>query len=214
MDKKAVIFDMDGVISDTQTGHSQVWSEALALYGIKISPEEITLRYAGAKSREIFTGILKEYGLEKFVDEALREKDRLHVLRAGKTILPIKGVRVLIKKLARDGRDLAVASGGGRENVEWVLGQLKLQNFFPVVVTADDVPKGKPSPDLFLLAAKLMKRDPIDSVVIEDSRNGMLAAHLAGMKCIGLVSNREDHITYPADVLVESLTELDLKDFS
>lgn len=211
--KKAVIFDMDGVISDTQTGHSRVWSEALALYGIKISPEEITLRYAGAKSREIFTEILKQYGLEKYVEDALREKDRLHALRAGKSVLPIRGVRVLIKKLQRDGRDLAVASGGGRENVEWVLEQLKLREFFPVVTTADDVMHGKPSPDLFLLAAKMMSRDPADCIVIEDSRNGMLAAHLAGMHCVGLVSNRDDHENYPADQLVESLTELDLRDF-
>lgn len=213
MNKKAVIFDMDGVISDTQTIHSRIWSEVMAGYGVQIEPAEITLRYAGAKSREIFTDILTQYGLEKHLEEALREKDRLYALRAGDGVMPVEGAPELIRRLARDGRDLAVASGGGRENVEWVLETLKLRQYFPVVVTASDVEHGKPSPDLFLLAAQMMRRDPVECIVIEDSRNGMLAARLARMYCIGLVADPEDHTTYPADRLVESLTGLKTEDF-
>jgi HAD superfamily hydrolase (TIGR01509 family) len=213
MNKKAVIFDMDGVISDTQTIHSRIWSEVMAGYGVQISPAEITLRYAGAKSREIFTTILAEHGLEDRLEEALGAKDRLYAERAGSGVMAISGAPELIRKLARDGRDLAVASGGGRENVEWVLQTLKLRQYFPVVVTASDVEHGKPSPDLFLLAAQLLERHPADCVVIEDSRNGMLAARQAGMYCIGLVTDREDHQNYPADRLVESLTGLGPADF-
>jgi len=213
MKKKAIIFDMDGVISDTQIYHSRIWSEVLAKYGINISPEEITLRYAGAKSREVFLKILANHNLEQKLEEVLREKARLQALWIDKGVMPIEGAPELIKKLFDDGRDLAVASGGGRRTVEFILDTLGLRKYFSVVTTADDVSSCKPSPELFLLAAYLLGRAPNKCIVIEDSRNGMLAARLAGMYCIGLVFDENDKKTYPADRLVNTLTKLGVSDF-
>lgn len=211
--KKAVIFDMDGVISDTQEMHSKAWSKVLEKYGIQLSSDEISLRFAGMSAKEAFTELLSEYNLEQFIDDAVSEKSAFLRKMFDHKIKPIKGVKVLINRLMKDGRDMAVATGSGHGSANRVLGALELKEIFPIVVTADDVKATKPSPDVFLMAAEKLERDPKECIVIEDSRNGMMAAHLAGMKCIGLVKNREDTSTYPADKLIESYAELSLEDF-
>lgn len=211
--KKAIIFDMDGVISDTQKMHSDAWSRILNKYGINIAPKEVTLRFAGMSAREAFTDLLSEYGLERFLDVALKDKSAIIKKSFDKKIKPIKGVKVLINKLIKEGRDIAVATGSGHKGAHKVLKDLGLEEVFPVVVTSDDVSVSKPAPDIFLLAAKKLGRDPAECVVIEDSRNGMVAAHLAGMKCIGLVMDRNAVDVYPADKLVEGYGELSAEDF-
>jgi beta-phosphoglucomutase family hydrolase len=211
--KKAVIFDMDGVISDTQEMHSKSWAIVLDKYGIKLPPEEITLRFAGMSAREAFSELLKEYSLERFLEDAIKEKTSLLRKVSDHKIRPIKGVKVWINRFIKEGRDIAVATGSGHSSAMRVLTELELLDVFPVIVTADDVDITKPAPDVFLKAAEKLGRDPKECIVIEDSRNGMMAAHLAGMKCVGLVANREDTDIYPADKLVESYSELETVDF-
>ncbi len=212
--KKAVIFDMDGVISDTQKFHAQVWSKVMGKYGIDISPEEVTFRFAGQTTREIFGQLLKQYGLEEYLEKAVQEKEQMIQEPQYQKLEAMKGSRKLVKKLFKDGRDIALATGSERARAEKVLEKLKLLEFFKVIVTSDDVSKTKPDPEVYLKAAAKLGREPSECVVVEDARNGMIAAKLAGMYCIGLKPpDGHDLENYPADKFVTGLGELNPEDF-
>jgi HAD superfamily hydrolase (TIGR01509 family) len=211
--KKAVIFDMDGVISDTQKFHAQVWSKVMGKYGINISPEDATFKYAGQTTREIFKLLLEQAGLAEFLDKAVEEKEIMIQEPQYQLIAPIKGSVSLIKKLFKDGRDIALATGSERSRAERVLDQLKLRGYFKAIVTSDDVSRTKPDPEVYLKAAHKLGRDTAECVVVEDAPNGMLAGRLAGMSVIGLVLENLDRTKYPADHFVSSLDELTLADF-
>jgi len=208
--KKAIIWDMDGVISDTQRLHALVESELLARYGIDINPKDMTAKYAGRRTEEVFSELLKEKGAVNYnIDELMREKwERATALLD--ELEPIPGVINLIKEASTQRIPQSVASASGKKYVNAVLTKLGLISYFEAIITGDDISKGKPDPEIFLKAASAMSVKPNDCVVVEDGRSGMTGAKKAGMLCIGLVYDKAD---YPADILVNSLTKLKLKDF-
>jgi len=210
--KSAVIFDMDGVISDTQNIHAQTESDIFKLYGVELSAEEITRKYAGFKDYDFFETVLKQYHLEDFIEDAIaRKKAKLY--EEVKGLKEIDGATALIKKLSKAGFPLAVASGSPKFYIEKVLNYLKVKDYFQVVLSTEEVKLGKPAPDAFLRAAELLGVIPELCTVIEDGRNGMIAAKVAGMKCVGLVPDKSLVDEYRVDKLVESMRELGVGDF-
>lgn len=209
-DFKAVIFDMDGVISDTQNMHAAVEEKMLNERGINISADEITKRFAGVSGKEMFSAIFSKYGKEADIDELVQEK-RERVFEAAKgNIKEIPGTREFIEFLFKRNIPLAVASASRHKFIDLVLSELGLKDRFKTVVSSEDVKKGKPAPDIFLLAAEKMGVDPKKCIVVEDGVSGMIAARSAGMKCIGLV--REDaFMGYPADLIVRDLRDVPSK---
>jgi HAD superfamily hydrolase (TIGR01549 family) len=113
--------------------------------------------------------------------------------------------------LKENGFPLAIASASIKSFINLVVKELGLENIFDVLVSSTEVAKGKPAPDIFLLAAKKLGADPENCIVIEDGIKGMEAAKNAGMKCIGLVADKNG--AYPADILVNSLTEIKIDYF-
>ncbi len=204
----AVIFDMDGVISDTQKIHAQVESEILFEQGIYLTPSEITMRFAGVKTEEFFRELI---GQEKklLVDELMNKKWEKMALYAREGVDEIEGSIELIKMLFALKIKMAVASASNSRYVTTILSTLGVLDYFPVVVSGDCVKKGKPDPESFLLAAQKLQVKPEYCVVIEDGRSGMIAAKAGGMKCIGLVSLKDK--SYLADLLVTSLKEIDAR---
>ena len=200
----AVIFDMDGVISDTQKVHAKIESELLAKHGVQISPEEVTRKYAGVKTSEFFHELL-----DRDVDEIMQEKCARMAELAKQGIEPMAGSVELIKMLGEKGVKMAVASASNYAYVIEVLTFLGVENCFETIVSGDQVSKGKPDPESFLLAAERMEVSPFYCIVIEDGKSGMIAAKKVGMKCIGLVEDESKD--YPADILVKSMEEIDLK---
>jgi beta-phosphoglucomutase family hydrolase len=205
---KAVIFDMDGVISDTQGIHAKTESEILKSYGIAMHPDEITRRYAGVGDevmfREIFTKAQKEIPeIEQLVEKKWRIMDEL--VRGN--VKEIPGTREFIERLGKFGLPLAVGSASRLSFVEMVLAELGLRHRFDAIASADEVEKGKPEPDLFLLVANRLSVEPENCVVVEDSVSGMIAAKRAKMQCIGLFRDQNER-TYPADLIVTDLREV------
>jgi len=203
---EAIIFDMDGVISDTQKLHSKIESMLLKRYGIEITPEQITRKYSGVRTQDFFEKLLEqqeqEYNLEKLMQEKWTRMRNL----ASISVDPISGSSNLIKTLKENRYKLAVASASNSDYVQAVLKTLKIQNYFNCVVTGDMVSCGKPDPESFLLAASKINTKPENCLVIEDGISGMTAAKRANMKCIGLVENKKGE--YPTDYLVTSLSEI------
>lgn len=206
---KAIIFYMDGVISDTQYSQAKIESNILARYGCVISPEEMTKKYAGVRAEIFFSELLA--GKDVDIDAILREKVELAIKDAKAQVPEIPGAISLINKAKEAGLKIAVASGSTLEYVNVVLKKLNVFDKFDAVVSSEEVKNGKPEPDVFLLAAKRIGVTPENCIVIEDGISGMIAAKKAGMLSIGLVKDRNDN-SYPADIRVESLKEINLKE--
>jgi len=203
---KGIIFDMDGVISDTQKLHAQIESKLLSRFGIKLSPEEISKKYSGVRTRDFFNELLQTQKQAYNVDELMAEKWQEMRKFAAESIDPMPGAIELIKKLAAGKYPMAVASASNIDYVKTVLETLDIYSYFSALVSGDMVSKGKPDPESFLLAAIKINIAPENCLVIEDGVSGMQAAKNANMYCIGLVKNKDEN--YPTKNLVLSLSEI------
>lgn len=207
--KKAVIFDMDGVVSDTQKFHAEAESLVLKKYGISMAPEDITYRYAGVSDDVMFREIFEENGIKlESADKLIFIKWDLMAQIAKGRIEAIKHAPELIKNLKQDGFKLAIASSSTKNFINNVLNELNLTDYFDALVSSEEVKKGKPAPDIFLLAASRLGAKAEDSVVVEDGKSGMIGAARANMKCIGLISDMKNKDEYPADKIVVSLSDV------
>ncbi|MBE0478560.1 HAD family phosphatase [Candidatus Aerophobetes bacterium] len=211
---KAVIFDMDGVISDTQILHASADVAVLKLYSITFTEDKINENFAGITDKEMFENIFSLYGVPGNIKRAIKEKWKIMMARANTEITPVPGALKLINKLKRENLTLAVASSSPIIFINAVLSKLNIKGEFKVIVSGEEVLKGKPHPEIFLVAAKRLKAKPDECVVIEDSPSGMKATKSAGMKCIGLVGEKKPinpKNNYPADLIINDLRKLTLE---
>ena len=206
---KAIIFDMDGVISDSQPIHAGLEEVLLREHGIEISAAELTRNYAGIPDRECAKIIFAKYGKEIDLDKFVENKWTKILDYARGRIRPIDGAVELINKLKESNFKLAVASSSIPEFIYLVLSELKVKDKFDALTSGSEVKLGKPNPDIFLLAAQKLGVPPQECLVIEDAEHGVTAAKRAGMKCVWL-TNRETlpDNEYRADIVVRSLREL------
>lgn len=202
MSLKAVIFDMDGVLSDTQKLHAEAQSRILEEYGVKMSSEEITRKYAGKPSGTLFR---EESPASDPMEAHGKKQDLLYKLVEDKGVDAVDGSQKLVREL-QGKYTLGVASGSKPDFIQQIIGSLGLSEYFEVMKSASEVQSGKPAPDVFLETAAELGVEPEECLVIEDGRSGMKGAREAGMVCLGLVKNKAE---YPAHETVESLTQVD-----
>jgi HAD superfamily hydrolase (TIGR01509 family) len=183
------IFDLDGTLIDSMPVHYSAWDEAMRRAGLKEKlSEELFYSLGGVPTRRVAELIGQHYGLAVEVERVFHEKEALFTegLAAVKVIAPV----VEIARRVAQTRPVAIASGGPRQVVMRSLAVTGLAALFPVVVSADDVVNGKPAPDMFLLAAKLMGVPADRCLVFEDAEPGMRAAEQAGMPWVRVDSRR------------------------
>jgi beta-phosphoglucomutase family hydrolase len=203
-----VIFDMDGVVIDSEGIHLRAFQEVLAPQGVMYTEEEDT-RYLGMTDRNAYEAVKGERGLALSTEEFLEAKAKAFTRFLGKETKPLPGVLGLVFSLWIRRIPMALATSAGHPTAEVVLRGTGLDLFFDVVVTGDQVTRGKPAPDIFLEAARRLGVQPADCIVIEDSQHGVMAAKAAGMRCVAVHSpNRPQEYT-GADMVMSSLTELD-----
>lgn len=180
---EAVIFDCDGTLVDSMPAHFDAWCDALAIYGAGgIFKEDVFFAMGGRPTKDIVVDLNSEYGLKLDPSDVALAKREAFLKKLGKVEF-IDEVADFARSL-RGTMPLAVASGGSRYVVEKTLKLLDCSDWFDEVVTADDVENGKPSPDIFLHAAKLLGVAPEKCLVIEDAPPGVLAAQAAGMTVV------------------------------
>lgn len=208
---RAVIFDMDGVIVDSEPMHIEAEKQTLLEYGVNITTEELR-SYTGTTAEFEFNDLIRKYKLNTTTDSLFREKERiLFRLLEGKT-QPTKGVLDLIRNLKKHGIKLGIATSGHRKLAHYYLDKLGIEQLFDTVVCSEDITRSKPDPEIFLKAAKKLGVDPAECIVIEDSKLGIEAATKAGMKHIGYSNpNSGSQDLSKADYVISDFTKLDLE---
>ena len=208
---EAVIFDMDGVLVDSEPMHFATTNEILARRGARLERVEYD-GYLGMAEVEFFARLVERFDLTEPPERLARERVEasLAALSSGE-LLPMEGALESLILLRADGRRLALASSATRAQVGLVLDAFGLRTVFAAVVSAQDVARGKPAPDLFLEAASRLRVEPANCVVIEDAPLGVRAARAAGMVALALVPPGRDpapHLAEGAARCLPSLTEL------
>jgi len=183
----AVVFDCDGTLVDSMPAHFEAWCEALALHGAGgIFKEDVFIAMGGRPTRDIVVEINSEYDL-RLNPEAVAFAKREAFLKRMNTVCLIREVADFAAGL-RGKIPMAIATGGSRHVIEKTLKAVGISDWFDEVVTAEDVTEGKPAPDVFLRAAKLMGVPPHRCLALEDAPAGILAAQRAGMQVIAIPS--------------------------
>ena len=203
---RAVLWDMDGTLIDSEELHWISWRETLAAEGITISREQFLSSF-GQRNDSIISQWLGSAATPERIEEISNTKEELyrHLIRRD-GISPLPGVAHWVQHLHKQGWLQAVASAAPRANIDAVLEALSASHAFQGIVSAEDVRRGKPDPEVYLTAASRLAVSPDRCIVVEDAVAGVEGARRAGMKSIG-VSHKGKHL--PADVVVHSLELLE-----
>ncbi|MDD2238126.1 MAG: HAD family phosphatase [Kiritimatiellae bacterium] len=180
---QALIFDCDGTLADTMPLHYQTWCKALNPLGI-LFPEELFYAWAGIPTRDIIHRLSEEQGIAVDVETAAHEKER-HYLEELPSVRPIEPVVAIVREHAGI-LPMAVASGSLRPTVMKTLRVLGLSDSFAAIVTAEDVRRQKPAPDIFLEAARRLGIPPDSCCGYEDGDLGLEAIRAAGMAAVDI----------------------------
>jgi len=207
-----VIFDMDGVIIDSEPVHRKIEKEIFTELGLNISDDQHKT-YTGTSSVEMWTEIIKANQLEISPAEITHTNHERYIryLKTLKMLPVIDGVKELIKSLFQSGKKLVLASSSSREQIEFILRRLNIRTYFLHIVSGAELPKSKPHPMIFLKAAALAHAEPKQCLVIEDSNHGVTAAKAAGMKCIGFMNpNSGNQDLTQADFRITDFRDLNI----
>ncbi|MFH1883698.1 MAG: HAD family phosphatase [Planctomycetota bacterium] len=216
---KAVIFDFDGVITDSEILHLRAFNQSLAQYGIEITKNDYYTMYLGFNDTDCYK-LLIEKGLLKMDEQQINplmiQKKQIFEQLAKAEGKMIEGVRDFLNMLEQNNIPMAICSGSLLTEVEMVLEEARLRHLFEVVVSGEQVKKGKPDPEGFLLSLQRLnenRENPITAnqcVVIEDSHWGLEAAKAAGMHTIAVTNSYDAEQLGMAEKIVNQLNELSI----
>jgi len=218
---KAVIFDFDGVITDSEILHLRAFNRVLAQYGVEISTKDYYKEYLGYTDVDCFKMLIQKGLLEtneQEIKNLAKQKNRVFEELAKTECRIIEGVQDFLQMLKNNNIPMAICSGALLAEIGLILEQAKLRDFFEVIVSAEQVKKGKPSPDGFLLVLKKLNQgceEPIlanQCIAIEDSHWGLKAAKAAGMHTIAVTNSYDANELSPAEKIVARLDELSFDD--
>ncbi|MGD0750584.1 MAG: HAD-IA family hydrolase [Anaerolineales bacterium] len=211
---KALIFDFDGLIMDTESPAVDGWKAIYAEYGQEFPLQTWIHAVVGVSDAKFDAAAYLAAMTGQTLDlEALRNRALTYRLQVQSKLSSLPGVNDYIKTAHRLGLRLAMASSSGRARLEGYLHQLGLFDDFDVIVCREDVQHIKPYPDLFLKALDLLKLRTDELLVFEDSQNGILAANRAGMRVVAVPNPITAQDTHEgASLLLTSLADLPLED--
>lgn len=206
---KAVLFDMDGLMIDSEPLHLQAFNSVLEKYGKHLTEEENTKRYIGTPDVDGARDMVIRFNLPISAEElvlAKREKTK-QLLR--NNIVAQLGLMELLTELKKGGYKIAIASSSQLETIEIIVDELKVTSLIDASSSTGEVKRGKPAPDVYLLAAKKLGVEPLECLVLEDAPKGVQAGKAAGMKVFAIPSEYTKGEDFSlADKVLNSLDEV------
>jgi len=213
---QTVIFDMDGVIVDTEPVHNYAYFQHFAELNITVSKDMFT-SFMGNSTRNTFQKLKELFPIDGEVEDLIQRKRTLFndAFDNKEDLYLIEGVEKLIKDLHENGMQLIVASSASKVTIDRVFNRFNLHPYFSHIVSGEDFPNSKPHPEIFEYAAGLSNGSKENCIVIEDSTNGIRAAKAAGIFCIGYNSeNSKLQDLSLADIVINHFEELNFEKIS
>lgn len=205
MSTGGVIFDLDGVIIDSEPLHKGAWKAVFKEKGVLLKDEELA-ECIGTTDRSLLKRIIRENNLDPDFGKWYENKRKRYNALLKNSLMTFPGVTSLIKELS-ERYTLALASSAWLENIKFVLNKLELSSHFKVIIGREDVGNHKPNPDVYLLAREKLGLPSNKCIVIEDSLVGVRAAKMAGMKCIAVTNSFPRERLREADLVVNTLED-------
>ncbi|WP_333693844.1 HAD family hydrolase [Flavobacterium sp.] len=207
---QTVIFDMDGVIVDTEPVHHFAYQQHFKQLNIDVSPE-MYASFTGNSTKNIYERLKSVYGLKEDVLDLVEVKRNLFndAFDQKEDLYLLDGVEELIQELHQNGMQLILASSSANVTIQRIFNRFDLNKYFTHKVSGEDFPKSKPHPAIFQKAAELAQTSVEHCIVIEDSTNGIMAAKAAGIYCVGYDSFHSKMQDYSlADKVISHFNEL------
>jgi beta-phosphoglucomutase len=211
---KAIIYDMDDLMVDSDPLHNLAWEKLLSGFNHKFSelPEELRAKFIGLRVIDTTKEIVKALKLDTDPERLYEKRTEIFLDLARDKLKALPGLNKTLRLFTQNGLMIALASSGNKPYIQLVLDKFKIKDFFDIVVSGDDVRFGKPNPEIYLVACKKLGFRPEECVVLEDAKNGIESAKAAGCKCIAIINLHtpaQDHSK--ADLILNSLEELSLE---
>lgn len=207
---QAVIWDMDGVLVDSEPTHIAAWQFAFEKFRLPLDPGRLKRTFGMTNEMVVRTMVDSPLSLDA-MDAILMEKNRVFQKAIAVDAVILPGVLDWLKSLKENGIRQAVASSSTPENIRIILDKLAIADYFEVVVSGKDSPS-KPEPFIFLKTARLLDAHPRGCLVIEDSVAGVQAAKAAGMQCVAVTTTSPAGQLDDADIIVENLEKLKIEE--
>ncbi len=212
MNLKAVLFDMDGVIVNTEPLHRKAYFKMFSDFGMDVS-NELYNSYTGNSTKKVCDDLVNRFQLNKTTEELIETKRAYfkEFFFNDPEFDLIDGVRELIQHYYENGITLVLASSASMNTINWVFEKFDLDKYFSGKISGADLVESKPNPEIFIKAAEIAKQPKENCMIIEDSTNGILAAYHAEIFCVAYKSPHSKMQDYSkANALVEDYQELRL----
>ncbi|MFP3975914.1 MAG: HAD family hydrolase [Dehalococcoidia bacterium] len=207
---KAVIWDLDGVIVDTAPFHFAAWREVVESRGWNYTEEDFQESF-GRRNDDILRSLFEDISPEE-IESLSQRKEELFRSLVRNNVKPLPGVLELMERLWEEEFRVALASSAPYENIDLMLSELGIKNRFHSIIGNDEVSRGKPDPEGFLLAAERVVVPANRCIVIEDAPAGVAAAKAGDMKCIAVTKTHPRQALANADLVMDNLKRVSGKD--
>ncbi len=206
---KAVIFDMDGTLVHNMHFHQEAWMKFLLNHGIHVSQEEYDKKNHGIRTEIVPRYFDRQLSMEE-IEQLGEEKEALYRQLYAPHLTAIKGLLSFLQELKENNIRIALATAGDRKNIDFTIDGLGIRDYFDVIIGSEEVKKGKPDPEVFLISAEQLGINPSACLVAEDSESGIQAGLAAGMQVLGIASThtKEQLSRFPLYACITDYTEL------
>lgn len=209
MPLRAVLFDHDGTLVDSEPVHFRMWVAVLSPYGVALTEQQYKAYYAGVPTQANATDLVRRFRIDATAAQLAQAKnDATKAFLAQRAFPLMPGAQAAIADFHGLGLKLAVVTGAGANGVHTTLRKHALERHFSTVVSGDDVRQSKPAPDCYLLALDRLGLAAADCVAIEDTQHGLEAASAAGLRCLAVPTAMSRHHHFErADAVLDDLSQ-------